>query len=43
MKKWTFRQKRDLLNKLEPWIITLVQFISALLGAACGIAICYFF
>lgn len=43
MKKWTYRQKRDLLDKLEPWITALVQFISALAGAAVGIAICYFF
>lgn len=43
MKKWTYRQKRDLLDKLEPWITALVQLISALAGAAVGIAICYFF
>ena len=43
MKKWTYRKKRDLLDKLEPWITALVQLISALAGAAVGIAICYFF
>lgn len=43
MKKMTFRQKRDLLNKFEPFIIGGVQLISALAGAAVGIAICYFF
>lgn len=43
MKKMTFRQKRDLLDKFEPFIIGGVQFISALAGAAVGIAICYFF
>lgn len=43
MKKWTYRQKRNLLDKLEPWITALVQLISALAGAAVGIAICYFF
>lgn len=42
MKKMTFRQKRDLLDKFEPFIIGGVQFISALAGAAVGIAICYF-
>ena len=30
MKKMTFRQKRDLLDKFEPFIIGGVQFISAL-------------
>lgn len=43
MKKMTFRQKRDLLDKFEPFIIGGVQFISALAGAAVGIAICHFF
>ena len=43
MKKMTFRQKRDLLDKFEPFIIGGVQLISALAGAAVGIAICYFF
>lgn len=38
MKKWTYRQKRDLLDKLEPWITALVQLISALAGAAVGIS-----
>ena len=35
MKKWTYRQKRDLLDKLEPWITALVQLISALAGGGC--------
>lgn len=44
MKKMTFRQKRDLLDKFESFIIGGVQFIiGALAGAAVGIAICYFF
>ncbi len=43
LKKMTYRQKRDLLNKFEPFIIGAVQLISALAGAATGIAICYFF
>lgn len=43
MKKWTYRRKRDLLDKLELPLTVLCQLVASLLGAACGIAICYFF
>ena len=42
MKKLTYRQKRDFLDKCE-WLITCaIQIVSALCGAICGILICHF-
>lgn len=43
MKKLTYRQKRDFLNKWEWLIVGIVQLISAIAGAITGVFICHYF